>query len=160
MIERTTDSASSWTQVASSPHGINAVTFVSPTRAFAKGDHATLLESTNGGATWIQQPLTLPAGSPPFNLAHISCATPTTCLISTQGGGRLIRTTDGGQTGTIVNASNQALFDVAFSTGSSVIGVGDHGATVLSADGGQTFPMEISSRLRFLLNSDNRGVRH
>jgi photosystem II stability/assembly factor-like uncharacterized protein len=158
VIERTTDSANSWTQVGSSPQGINAITFVSATQGFAVGDKDTLLASSDGGATWTAEPLTLPAGSGPFDLSQISCSSATTCLISTQDGKELIRTADGGMTGSIVSPSSQLLFDVAFSTGSNVVGVGANGATVLSADGGLTFSNVISSDLGFTLNSGGAGI--
>ena len=158
VIERTTDSANSWTQVGSSSHGLNAITFVSATDGFAVGDDDTLLATTDGGATWTAEPLALPAGSGPFNLSQISCSTALTCLMSTVDGNELIRTTDGGMTATIVNPSSQRLNDVAFSTGSTVVGVGDHGATVLSADGGQTFPTVISSNPPFSLNAGGAGI--
>ena len=159
LIERTTDGASSWTQVGSSPNALNAITFVSLTTAFVVGNNNTLLESTDGGATWTPQPLGLPPGSGPFNLQHITCSSVTVCVISTSDGKELIRTADGGHTGTIVNPSNQVLRDVAFSTGTNLIGVGDNGATVLSTDAGQTFSSVVSSRLSFLLSPNDAGLR-
>lgn len=158
VIERTTDSANSWTQVGSAPHGLNGLTFVSPTQGFAVGDNDTLLATSDGGATWTAEPLTLPAGSGPFDLQAISCSSATTCLITTYDGKELIRTADGGMTGAIVSPSSQALFGVAFSTGSNVVAVGADGATVLSADGGQTFPTVISTDLGFTLNSSGAGI--
>jgi photosystem II stability/assembly factor-like uncharacterized protein len=158
VIERTTDSASSWTQVGSAPQGLNSITFVTPTQGFAVGNHDTLLASSNAGATWTALPLALPAGSGPFNLTHISCSTITTCLISTADGKELIRTADGGQTAAIVNPSSKLLDDVAFSTGSTVVGVGDGGATVLSADGGQTFPNVVSTAMSFNANLQAWGM--
>jgi photosystem II stability/assembly factor-like uncharacterized protein len=158
VIERTTDSANSWTQVGSTPHGLNGITFVSPTQGFAVGDGDTLLATSDGGGTWTTESLTLPAGSGPYNLRAISCSSPTTCLITTDDGKELIRTVDGGMTGTIVSASSQALFGVAFSTGSNVVAVGANGATVLSADGGQTFPNVISTDLGFDLNPAGAGI--
>ncbi len=154
LIERTTDSANSWTEVASSAHGLNAITFVNPTTAYAVGDRNTLLESADGGGTWKPQPLALPAGAGPFNLEHISCSGVSTCVISTADGKQLIRTADGGQTGTIVNPSSQMLKDVAFSTGTNLIGVGQDGATVLSSDAGQTFSSVVSSRLSFVVTQN------
>ena len=158
LIERTTDGANSWTQVGSSPNGLNAITFVSPTTAFAVGDSNTLLESTDGGSTWQPQPLAHPAGAGPFNLEHISCSSVTTCVISTADGKELLRTADGAQTATIVNPSSQVLKDVAFSVGNNVIGVGDDGATVLSTDAGQTFSSVVSSRLSFTWSQFGAGL--
>ena len=97
LIERTTDGANSWTQVGSSSNGLNAIVFVTPTTAFAVGDHNTLLESTDSGNTWQPQPLALPAGAGPFNLEHISCSSVTTCVMTTADGKELIRTADGGR---------------------------------------------------------------
>jgi photosystem II stability/assembly factor-like uncharacterized protein len=159
LIERTTDSANSWTEVGSSANGLNAITFVNPSTAFAVGNDNTLLESTDGGSTWKPQPLALPAGAGPFNLEHISCSSPTTCLITTADGKELIRTVDGARTGTIVNPSSQVLTDVAFSTGTNVIGVGQDGATVLSADAGQTFSSVYSSRFSFAFSTNGVGLR-
>jgi photosystem II stability/assembly factor-like uncharacterized protein len=158
VIERTTDGANSWTQVGSSPNGLNAITFVSATQGFAVGDDDTVLETTDGGATWQALPLGLPAGAGPFNLTHISCSSATTCLISTEDGKELIGTTNGGMTGAIINPSSHLLFDVAFSTGSTVVGVGANGATVLSSDGGQTFATVISTNLGFTLNASAAGI--
>jgi photosystem II stability/assembly factor-like uncharacterized protein len=160
VIERTTDSASSWTQVGSATHGLNAIAFVNPTTAFAVGDNDTVLESTDGGATWPAKPLVLPAGSGPFDLTHISCSDPLNCLISTADGKELIRTNNGAMTGSIVTPSSQTQSDVAFSTGTNVVGVGNGGATVLSADGGQTFPMVISTDLSLDFDTGNpTGIR-
>jgi photosystem II stability/assembly factor-like uncharacterized protein len=140
-IQRTTDGANSWTQVASSPVGLNDLTFVNATTAFAVGDSGTLLESTDGGATWTTRPL---AGAAALSLTHIACSDGLNCLISIANSRSLIRTTDGGATGATVTPSADTLADVAFSTGTSVVGVGGNGAIVLSADGGASFPTLVS----------------
>ncbi len=140
-IQRTTDGANSWTQVASAPHGLNDLTFVDPTTAFAVGNAGTLLESTDGGQTWTSRPL---AGAGAVNLTHIACSDAMNCLLSIADSRSLIRTTDGGAHGTTVTPSANQLADVAFATGTSVVGVGSNGATVLSADGGATFPTLVS----------------
>jgi photosystem II stability/assembly factor-like uncharacterized protein len=140
-IQRTTDSANSWTQVASSPHGLNGLTFVNATTAFAVGDSGTLLESTDAGATWTVRPLT---GASGLSLTHISCSDPSNCLISIANSRSVIRTTDGGATATLVTPSASDIADVAYSSGTNVVGVGQGGATVLSTDGGAQFPTLIS----------------
>ncbi len=158
VISRTTDGSNSWTRVASSSQGLNGITFVNPTTAFAVGDGNTVLESTDGGANWTAQPLALPAGAGQFNLEHIACSSVTTCVISTSDGKELIRTADGAQTGAIVNPSSQVLKGVAFSTGNNVIGVGDDGATVLSTDAGQSFPSVVSGQLPFKWSDNGFGL--
>jgi photosystem II stability/assembly factor-like uncharacterized protein len=151
-ILRTTDGANSWTQVASAPAPLSDVTFVTSTTAYAVGANSTLLQSTDGGGTWKALPLALPAGTPPQPLTHISCSDVMHCLIATAPAAGantnvLVRTTDGGMTGSLVSASGQNLLAVAFSTSSNAVAVGQDGATALSSDGGATFPTLISHQL-------------
>ena len=160
-IYRTTDGAGSWTQVGSSPSTLSDLTFVSPTMAYAVGASGALLQSTDGGGTWAQLPLVLPAGTARPTLTQISCSDPEHCLIATAPAASpatnmLVRTTDGGKTGTLVSPSGQNLLSVAFSTASNAVAVGVAGATVLSADGGATFPTTISHRLGALLEGPIR----
>jgi photosystem II stability/assembly factor-like uncharacterized protein len=150
-VYRTTDGAGSWTQVGSTPAALSDLTFVSPTMAYAVGGNGTLLQSTDGGGTWSALPLALPAGPVP-SLTQVSCSDPMDCLIATApaaagGTNSLVRTTDGGKTGTLVSPSGQNLLSVAFSTATNAVAVGVAGATVISSDGGATFPTTISHRL-------------
>jgi photosystem II stability/assembly factor-like uncharacterized protein len=151
-IFRTTDGADSWTQVAATGAPLSDVDFVTPTTAYAVGANSTLLHSTDGGNTWSTLSLALPGGTGALTLTQISCSDETHCLIATApatGGNTnvLVRTTDGGMTGTLVSASKQNLLSVAFSTATNAVGVGEGGATVLSSDGGATFPTPISHNL-------------
>ncbi len=160
-IFRTTDGANSWTQVASSPAALSDLTFVTPTTAFAVGAGSTLLVSTDAGASWTARALSLPAGTPALALTHISCSDVTHCVIATAPAAgantnQLVRTTDGGLTGSLVSPSGQNLLAVSFSTSSNVVAVGQNGATVLSSDGGLTFPTLISHSLGSLYS---RAIR-
>ena len=148
MIARTTDGGNSWTQVLDAGP-LSGVTFVSPTLAYAVGAGGAVEQSTDGGATWSPRPLVLGGGfaTADLDLHEITCADPNTCLISTTDSNELVRTTDGGATGALVSVSNDALASAAFTTGTTVVGVGDQGATVLSSDGGQTFPQVSSGGL-------------
>jgi photosystem II stability/assembly factor-like uncharacterized protein len=151
-IYRTADGAGSWTQVASSAAPLLALTFVTGTTAYAVGANSTMLKSTDGGKSWSALALTLPGGTPAQSLTGISCSDAMHCLIATAPAAAgnsnvLLRTTDGGATGALVSPSQQNLLSVAFSTASNAVAVGQLGATVLSSDGGTTFPTQISSRL-------------
>jgi photosystem II stability/assembly factor-like uncharacterized protein len=151
-IFRTTDGADSWTQVAATGASLSDVDFVTSATAYAVGANSTLLHSTDGGNTWTTLPLALPAGTGALALTQISCSDETHCLIATAPAAPgntnvLVRTTDGGMTGTLVSASKQNLLSVAFSTAANAVGVGEGGATVLSSDGGATFPTPISHNL-------------
>jgi photosystem II stability/assembly factor-like uncharacterized protein len=151
-IFRTTDGANSWTQVGSSPAPLSDLTFVTPTSAYAVGANSTLLYSADGGSTWTALALALPGGTPPQSLTHISCSDASHCLIATAPASGtntnvLVRTTDGGKTGSLVSASQQNLLAVSFSTAANAVAVGQDGATALSSDGGATFATLISHRL-------------
>jgi photosystem II stability/assembly factor-like uncharacterized protein len=151
-IYRTTDGANSWTQVASAPASLSDLTFVTPTTAYAVGENSTLLESTDEGTNWTPLPLTLPPGTSPLTLTHITCGDPLHCLMTTPRAplglsNVLVRTADGGITGSLVSASEASLLSVAFSTPSNVVAVGEYGATVLSSNGGASFPTVISHNL-------------
>jgi photosystem II stability/assembly factor-like uncharacterized protein len=151
-IYRTTDGGGSWVQVGSSSAALSDLTFVTPTIAYAVGAGGELLRSGDGGATWTHDPLVLPAGTPRPSLTQISCSDPEHCVIATAaappgGSNGLVRTVDGGATGVVVSPSPQNLLSVAFSTASTAVAVGAAGATVISSDGGATFPTAISHRL-------------
>lgn len=136
-IYRTTDSAASWTLVASPPRGLRGVHFPVAGTGYAVGASNTLLETTNGGATWRSKPL---AGAPANNeLLDIRCAGAETCLISTAGGERLLRTTNGGDTGASVSPSTRKVFAAAFASGTRAVAVGASGTTVVSDTAGSTF---------------------
>jgi photosystem II stability/assembly factor-like uncharacterized protein len=142
-IDETTDGGNSWTQVTNVFARLNGIEFVNPQTAFAFGID-TLLKSTDGGTTWTKAPLALPSPSFPFpSLTGIACTSATQCLIST-GTNSLIRTSDGGQTGSLVTPADQTLSAVAFTTGTGVVAVGAAGTTVLSANGGAQFPTLVS----------------
>jgi photosystem II stability/assembly factor-like uncharacterized protein len=146
LIEQTTDGGNSWNQV-SSGRELAGITIVSPTLAFAVGPDGVLLRSTDGGATWTALPLALTGNAIPPSLTSITCSNATNCLITTANSNQLVRTTDGGMTGTIVSVSDSALSGVAFTGADSVVGVGQQGATVASSDAGQTFPVVSSPAL-------------
>lgn len=151
-IYRTTDGANSWTQVASAPASLSELTFVTPTSAYAVGADSTVLESADEGTSWTALALTLPPGTSPLTLTHIACGDALHCLMTTPRaplglGNVLVRTTDGGMTGSLVSASEASLLSVAFSSASNVVAVGEYGATVLSSNGGASFPTVISHNL-------------
>lgn len=158
-IYRTTDGAGSWTQVATASQRLSGITFVTPTIAYAVGEDATLLRSTDGGASWTVRSLALPVGSATPSLLHIACSDPNTCLISTRDATTLVRTTNGGATGSLVTPSSRKLYAVAFATSTRAVAVGEGGATVLSDDGGSTFPTAVSSSLPAGLTLLRRGAK-
>lgn len=161
-IYRTSDGAGSWTQVAATAAGqsLSDLLVVSPSLAYAVGggpagpgaSTSLLLASEDEGATWKERPLALPAGSPALSLRSVSCASATECVFATEqpGGGAsdaLVRTADGGLTATVVTPASQGLLAAAFTSASDVLAVGEGGTTVLSPDGGVTFPTSISTAL-------------
>jgi photosystem II stability/assembly factor-like uncharacterized protein len=160
-IYRTSDGAGSWTQVATAPASepLADMTIVSASAIYAVGGAGgtsananVLLFSEDEGQEWTQRPLALPGSEARLAPRQIACSDALHCAIATaEVGGKaanvLIRTSDGGMTGTSVVASDEALRSVSFAGGSHLVAVGDEGATVLSPDGGETFPTQVSQRL-------------
>lgn len=151
-IRRTLDGASTWATVAAVPATLSDLTFVTPAIGYAVGGHGTLLRSTDGGASWRAQPLVVPERARSHAFTHIACSDALHCLITSEagsyGGSVVVRTSDGGATGSGADPSEETrvtapqLFGVgavAFSSPSTAIVVGQDGATFVSEDGGATF---------------------
>ena len=136
-IYRTTDGARSWTVVQSADAGFRAVRFVDATTGYAVGGNSALFATTDGGETWSRRALAV--DSPPATLTGIRCASPDTCLIATESGDRVFRTTDGGATARAVSLATEPVFAAAFANEARVVGVGAQGTTVLSDDGGLNY---------------------
>lgn len=170
-IYRTTDGAGSWTQVGSTPANepLFSVYFASPTTAYAVGGGLPLtvagpparngtmvLLSEDEGKTWAERKppsepsepksIKLPAGTPPLALRQIACSDPLHCAIAT-GTKSLVRTEDGAISGALVTPSEASIDSLAFTSGTNLVAVGEGGATVLSPDGGATFPTQVSRSL-------------
>jgi photosystem II stability/assembly factor-like uncharacterized protein len=142
-IFQTIDGGNSWTEVASAPsgsgvvhNGLNGLEFAGST-GYAVGERKTLLQSVDSGATWSPKDLQGVSGTP--NLESIGCADAATCLITEEGGGQLIRTVDGGDHGSSVTPSTQAIFAADFASASRAVAVGAGGATVVSDNAGNSW---------------------
>ena len=133
-IYRTTDGASSWTQVhASGTPQLNSVNFPSQLVGYAAGSSGLVLGTDDGGLTWT------PRGAPGVaGLRSIRCATPLVCLL-TNGSQTVLRTVDGAVTWSAVTAATQKIQAAAFSAPTSAVAAGDGGVTVLSDDTGATW---------------------
>ena len=136
-VFRTTDGGNSWTEVASANRPLRALLFVAGGTGYAVGSGATMLQSIDSGASWSPQTLTGVPGN--LDLTSVDCADALTCLVTESSGGRLVRTTDGGVTGSLVTPSTERIFAAAFSTLTRSVAVGNGGATVESDDGGMTW---------------------
>lgn len=132
-IFRTTDAGRSWAPASLAPHGLRGVDFLGTQIGFAVGEGATVLETLDGGATWIER-----SSDAPLTLTSIRCATVLVCLATTDTGDRLLRTTDGGKTFKAIPSSGDIL-TAAFAAGSRAVAAGTTGATIVSADLGATW---------------------
>jgi len=133
-IYHTVDGGNTWTQVRVTGH-LRSVWFENAKTGYAVGDGSALLATGDGGATWTQRPL---AGAAGANLTSIRCSG-LVCLIATDNGSHLLRTTDGGLTATDVSPSTLPIFAAAFASPTHVVAAGQAGVTVISGDGGVTF---------------------
>ena len=148
-IYRTVDEAGSWSQRASAGATLNSVYFPDAATGYAVGDNDTVLKSTDGGDTWNTLPVPGPAQA--GKLTTVRCASANVCLIATESGDKLLRTTDGGATITAVDPSPRPVLAAGFISPASAVGVGQLGETVFSADAGTTTATpaftEVGSRL-------------
>ena len=108
-IYRTTDGASSWTQVHAGTAQLNSVTFPSLLVGYAIGTGGIVLRTDDAGLTWISMT------QPGQGLRSIRCATPLVCLL-TNGTQAVLRTVDGAVTWSSVTASTQKIQAASFSS--------------------------------------------
>jgi photosystem II stability/assembly factor-like uncharacterized protein len=135
-IQRTTDGAVSWTPVATVNTQLHDIEAVDATTLYAAGVGQTVLRSVDGGSTWSRKPL---AGVTQADLASIRCANQTTCLAATIQRGRVLRTTDGGETATSVVPSTDPTYAVEFASGTRAVAVGGLGSAETSNDAGASW---------------------
>ena len=136
-IFRTTDGGATWTSAAVTPGAVRDLHLAPGGAAYAVGAAPALHRSNDGGATWEPAEMEgLPAGE---TVTAISCRDATTCLMTTAAGDRLLRTDDGGDTVTVIAASDQGLRALAWASAQRVVAVGNRGATVASSDAGLSF---------------------
>ena len=131
-IYRTTDGANSWVEVNSTNRSVRKFVFFDATKAVAVGDQSLFLTTSDGGVTWTPKALTLPA---PQNLTDVSCADTSTCVMATATT-QLVRTADGGVTGTLVAPAQTAINAAAFASATRVTALGANGTTAISDDAG------------------------
>jgi photosystem II stability/assembly factor-like uncharacterized protein len=132
VVYRTTDGGNTWVQSVANGDGLTSLYFTDPLVGYVVGKNSTVLKTEDGGDTWDGKSVL--ADIPRDDLTSIRCATQAICLISTAGGERVLRTTDGGDTITSFNPSTRKIFAVSFASSTSAVGVGERGATVLSTN--------------------------
>jgi photosystem II stability/assembly factor-like uncharacterized protein len=134
-LYRTTDGGTSWALVSATERAVRTVVFLDATLGYAVGDGSLLLRTSDGGATWVARGLAGSAGA----LTSIRCASPTLCVMTTEGGGQLVRTNDGGESATLVTPSPDPIHAAAFASPTRIVAGGELGSTALSDDAGMNF---------------------
>lgn len=134
-IYRTADGANSWTVVNDTQRQVRRFLFLDPKKGIAVGDQTLFLATDDGGLTWTSKALAVGAQQ---NLRTVSCSSVTSCVMAT-GANQLVRTTDGGATGTLIAPSQDPVFGAAFASPTRVATLGGTGSTATSDDGGATF---------------------
>jgi photosystem II stability/assembly factor-like uncharacterized protein len=143
-IQRTTDGAGSWTQVASVPTALRGIEKADATTMYAVGNGLTVLKSVDGGATWNAKPV---SGVPPGNLTSVRTAGAGIALLTTEVGNQLLRTTDGGDSFASIVPSSDATFGAAFVSPTRAVTVGAFGSAETSDDGGANWHA-VGSRIQ------------
>jgi len=168
VIYRTGDGARSWTEVATARAPLQDVE-LSGQSGYAVGRAGTVLATVDGGLSWSVRPM---RGVAPEYLLSVRCLDASTCLIVTDRGAvaaeaALLRTTDGGQSASVVEGSEGVTaLDAERGPGRAIAG-GLGGRIGLSSDAGRTFaplrPVAPADALirgpeNTLHTSDGRGL--
>jgi photosystem II stability/assembly factor-like uncharacterized protein len=139
-VYRTTDGGQTWFQRTKAATALNAVYFFDAATGYAVGRDNTVLKTTDGGETWDPKPVpdTIPKGE----LSSIRCGTSANCMITTGNSGaeRLLHTTNGGNSWTALSPTSEHLYDVAYSSNTDAVAVGDFGITVLTTNANSSTP--------------------
>jgi photosystem II stability/assembly factor-like uncharacterized protein len=139
-IYRTTDGGHTWFLRTKAPEALNAVYFFDAGTGYAVGRGSTVMKTTDGGETWNPKPV--PDSIPKGELTSISCGTSANCMITTGilSPHRLLHTTNGGNTWTALTPTTEHLYDVAYSSNSDAVAVGDYGITVITTNANSDTP--------------------
>src|SRR3954453_13219505 len=136
-IQKTTDGGNTWTPAFNGTAKLNSLFFVNTLTGFAVGDGKTILKTVDGGTTWSAQSVS--ADAPAADITKVRCASATRCLAATRQGDQLLRTDDGGNNWTSIKPSTNRIFAAAFESPNFATAVGQAGATVISATGGENW---------------------
>lgn len=141
---RTTDGGTSWTSVTDTASAadvaVGGITYQSG-KFYVAGGSGKFWSSTNDGATWTvsntgsagwQEDLVERQGQ-----LLIASANGSSCSMT--GGGKILRSNDGGTSWTINAFPNVVMWGVSMYTASNGIAVGDRGAAFRTLDGGVTW---------------------
>jgi photosystem II stability/assembly factor-like uncharacterized protein len=143
LIERTTDGAVSWTQVANFPgSSLVGLERADSATLYAVGYNLTVVKSVDGGATWMRKTV---HDVPGANLRSIRCGDALACLITTEQG-TLVRTADGGENYTSVVPSSDQTFAVSFAGPTRAVAAGAFGSAEVSNDQGDSWA-PVGSRI-------------
>jgi photosystem II stability/assembly factor-like uncharacterized protein len=143
-IVRTTNGAGSWTVIKTVGAQLNSIFFTNNNTGYAVGSGSTVLKTTDGGATWNSVPVTGAGG--PRNFLKVRCANDTRCLFVPENSTGLVRTDNGGTTGSFISFGATPINAAAFASPTQAVAGASDGAMFTSADGGNTWT-QVGSRL-------------
>ncbi|MGK2877333.1 MAG: YCF48-related protein [Solirubrobacterales bacterium] len=153
-VLHTSDAGVNWTPVKTvTGAGMFNFEFVSGSVGYAVGDHAGMLKTTDGGATWNPVAGDLaPIGQ---NLRSLSCADESNCVASIASSGSILRTVDGGVSWSAVVVTPQNTVNaVGHIDSTRAVAVGPAGTLASSADGGAVWSYRNS-----VAEGKFRGIR-
>ncbi|MFH1937570.1 MAG: YCF48-related protein, partial [Bacteroidota bacterium] len=136
-----------------SQQDIFEITFINDQTGFIVGEQSTILKTTNGGTTWYDVSSGLP-----INTTFVSISFPTQSVgyiggHKGSGNNILIKTTDSGESWTVIDEWLPYILDLQFVTPDSGILVTYLSSSLRTMDGGQTWeeldPYFSSMRLYF-----------
>ena len=155
-VYRTTDGANSWVEVESYTRAVRKFLFLDANNGVAVGDQSLFarddhrrphLEREGPGASRLRR--TSPTSPAP---------TASTCVMATATT-QLVRTADGGVTGTLVTPAQTPINAAAFASPTRVTALGVAGTTAISDDAGAKTFAPVGGSLPGTLRRDDRGPR-
>jgi photosystem II stability/assembly factor-like uncharacterized protein len=134
-LYRTHDGGASWTLVSSQPGGLYDVFFFDSSNGYAVGD-GVVLKTVDGGERWL---VVTPLLASKLEARSVRCSSPLDCLVTVQGGDRIVRTIDGGLTWSSVNVGAGRAQAIGIATQERAVAAGSAGAFAVSSDSGASW---------------------
>jgi photosystem II stability/assembly factor-like uncharacterized protein len=142
-VMATTDAGAHWSTLASGvmqytspgnppvpPPALNAISCQDSTSCVAVGDAGSVVTSTDGGASWSDQP-----SGTNSELLGVSCPSATCYAVGSRG--TILKSRDGGASWHDLNsATDNLLSDISCADGSNCVAIGNFGTILTTDDGG------------------------
>lgn len=160
-VSKTTNGGSTWVNqtpaVPSTQGGLHGASCATASNCVAGGatfnvtldtEVASMIGTSNGGASWVQQQLPAAITSSGSRVDEVACATASNCEAVIDANGEIVGTTNGGASWVAQDAqaghSTQELHGIACPTANNCFAVGAAGTILHTSNGGGTWTAQVS----------------